>query len=339
MEMSSLGNKKQIPVMLKEVLAEFDDYLININNNFDNPAIILDLTLGDAGHSYNLLRIAKSKLKDFRLVSLDWDIASINYVLRNFSTEISRFIKCDINCDNIHISSLHTNNKWDVIQSNFLWVDKLFEKINYSKAFFVIADLGVSSRQLLAKNRGFSYKNPSILDMRMAKEYQEVIASDILNAFSKKELRNLFVRTIGLSKDLASYIANKIIKARLEKPFGDKDDVKRLSIISYDLKYKNLGKFGYFKYNPTTLLLLALRIAVNSELENLFNIWSKLKNIVLQNARVIFLGFHSAEWEILETVPQLYNFELKKVLAVSSKEKAQNKRARSAKMFVFEYHE
>jgi len=324
--------------MLKEVLSEFNNYFLNIKNSYKKQAVILDLTLGDAGHSYSLLRVAKNKLKDFRLVSLDWDIAAINYVLRNFNNEISKIVKCDIHCNNMSITKLHTDCNWDVVQSNFLWVDKLFEKMNYPKAFFIIADLGVSSRQLLAKNRGFSFRDSSILDMRMAKEYQEVIASDILNAFSKKELRNLFVRTIGLSKDLASYIANKIIRARQEKPFGDQDDVKRLSTISYNLKFKNLGRFAHFKYNPATLLLLALRMTVNSELENLFSVWGKLKNVVTKNARVIFLGFHSAEWEVLETVPQLYNFELKKVLAVSKKEKVQNKRARSAKMFVFEYN-
>ncbi len=337
-------NKKQVPVMLEDVKRLFKNYVVNIASNDNNEQVyVVDLTLGDAGHSLMFLeQIDEYKSENFinggKLLSVDWDKMAINYVLKQYKNRINTVFYCDIGCDSFTETEVYNkDSNWYVVLSNFVWIDKVVEQIQFPKIDFVLVDLGVSTRQLLSKNRGFSFNGSSSLDMRMSKDFLNVKAYDLLNGLSMHEIRDMYVATIGMPKSVASKVADLIVKERDNKPFGDNDDKKRLQKIANYLQKRRIWRFGDTKLNSLTLLLLGLRVAVNAEKRHIFDLWHSLSRIMKQKAEVIAIGFNSTEWEILESTPMLYGFNLVEVFSVNAVEAKKNPRSRSAKLFRFRY--
>ena len=133
--------------------------------------IYVDLTLGRAGHSKEILK----KLTTGKLICLDKDIEAINQ-----SNEILKKI----------------NSNYVLIKSDFRFLSDVLKKMNIEKVDGIIADLGVSSPQLDNVNRGFSYSRNSDLDMRMDID-QSLTAKYILNNYSFETLNKLLIDNLG----------------------------------------------------------------------------------------------------------------------------------------------
>lgn len=205
----------------------------------------------------------------------------------------------------------------------------------------ILADIGVSSLQLDKQDRGFSFGSDK-LDMRMD-QGSSFSASDVINSYSQNDLERVLKEygEIGNYKNLA----NEIVKNR---PFSSVDElVKKLDKFLY--KGKNI--------HPATLLLQAIRIEVNSELQELESLLDTIENSNLKDCTVAIISFHSLEDRIVKNYFARWAKDCicpddamrcscgknhskgkvltKKPIVAQKDELTQNKRSRSAKMRVF----
>ncbi len=149
----------------------------------------------------------------------------------------------------------------------------------------IVLDLGVSSMQLDRAERGFSFRNPGPLDMRM--ERQGTSAADLVNRLPEAELADLLL-TYGEEKR-ARRIAKAIIAARTEAPI---ETTQRLA----DIVRRALGgKAAAQRIDPATRTFQALRIAVNDELGEIDRGLCAAEKILAPGGRLVAVAFHSLE--------------------------------------------
>ena len=221
-----------------------------------------------------------------------------------------------------------------------------FHKTNFSQIgnFFeddslmgVLIDCGVSSPQLDEPERGFSFQKDGPLDMRFNKN-QELTCSDIIENYSEKELSQILWK-LGEEEE-SRRIAKFIVKRREVKRFESTTDLADVI---------ELAKRKRTKKHSATKSFQALRMAVNSELENLSNCLEVLKTKLKRSGRLVVISFHSLEDRIakqtFKTQPNLVEkkipifndinqekFTVSKVLLATDYEISMNPRSRSAKM-------
>lgn len=229
-----------------------------------------------------------------------------------------------------------------IIKSDF---GSALSKIDTSEIVGILADIGVSSLQLDKRERGFSFESQT-LDMRMDSS-QEFSAYDVVNHYSEAELERI-IRVYGEER-YSKKIASIIVKKRKESKITS---AKELSTL--------IGAhFRGGKINPATLTFQAIRIEVNSELEQLENLLENVKNLP-QNGRILgIISFHSLEDRIVKTAfkewskncicpPEsmrcmcgnnnaLGEIITKKPLTASQTELKENPRSRSAKLRAFKF--
>lgn len=211
-------------------------------------------------------------------------------------------------------------NKITLVNANFTQIDEIAKKNGFEKVDGIVFDLGVSNLHLKDLSRGFSFTNPEAeLDMRLNKESQGVKASDLLNVLRKDQLIDLFSET--LEKSSVRWIAGRIISFRQRRKFEKVGDL---------LNVCQGLKTGKKKLNEATLPFLALRIAVNSELDNLKNTLPKAYRLLKEGGNLIIITFHSKEERIVK------DFLGKKsdFITPTLEEINKNQRSRSAKMWV-----
>lgn len=219
--------------------------------------IYVDLTLGRAGHSKEILK----KLTIGKLICLDKDIEAINQ-----SNEILKKI----------------NSNYVLIKSDFRFLSDVLKKMNIEKVDGIIADLGVSSPQLDDVNRGFSYSQNSDLDMRMDID-QSLTAKYILNNYSFETLNKLLIDNADVK--FSQRIAKEIIKNR---PFNESFELVDL--------LKNILPAKLLKQkNPAKQVFQALRIAVNDELNAINYLLKQIPNLLNKNGKFLAISFHSKE--------------------------------------------
>lgn len=219
--------------------------------------IYVDLTLGRAGHSKEILK----KLTTGKLICLDKDIEAINQ-----SNEILKKI----------------NSNYVLIKSDFRFLSDVLKKMNIEKVDGIIADLGVSSPQLDNVNRGFSYSQNSDLDMRMDID-QSLTAKYILNNYSFETLNKLLIDNADVK--FSQRIAKEIIKNR---PFNESFELVDL--------LKNILPAKLLKQkNPAKQVFQALRIAVNDELNAINDLLEQIPNLLNKNSKFLAISFHSKE--------------------------------------------
>ena len=225
-----------------------------------------------------------------------------------------------------------------------------FHKTNFSQIgnFFeddslmgVLIDCGVSSPQLDEPERGFSFQKDGPLDMRFNKN-QQLTCSDIIENYSEKELSQILWK-LGEEEE-SRRIAKFIVKRREVKRFESTTDLANLIELA---KRKRTTK------HSATKSFQALRMAVNSELENLSNCLEVLKTKLKRSGRLVVISFHSLEDRIakqtFKTQPNLIEkkipifndikqekFTVSKVLLATDDEVSMNPRSRSAKMRLIE---
>ena len=285
------------PVLLKEVL----DALVP-SDGINRDAWILDATLGDGGHTIDLLR-AGMKVKGIdqdpqalkraqtRLVSLEFDESCYILEKRNFAD----------------LSDLGS-----------------FKGILF--------DLGVSTLQLQDPTRGFSIKRDGPLDMRMDPSLS-VSAKELINGLNKGELNELFSKG---GEKLAKPIAAAVVLAREVSPITKTSELANI----VEKVYRRIGKIS--KIHPATKVFQALRIVVNDELNNLKEVLPQALEHLEPKGRIVVLSFHSIEDKIIKekfTGWQKNGFGrviTKKPVFPTAEEISENPYARSAKMRVFE---
>lgn len=290
-----------IPVMLNECIESL---------NIKPDGIYVDLTLGRAGHSKQILKL----LSNGKLIAFDKDIIAIE-------ESYSRLIKI--------------NNNFQLIHSDFKNLKSELQKMGINQVDGILADLGVSSPQLDNANRGFSYSKDGFLDMRMDQS-QSLKAWDIVNNWSVEQLVSIFKKNADVK--LPSVIANAISKNRPIDTTSQLVDIVKSCLPAKILKVKN----------PAKTVFQAIRIAVNNEFESIKCVLKDSLDLLKKDGVIAFITFHSLEDKIVKDFfgnlirskidPKIPIQEERKffvkVLKPSKTEILENKRSRSAKLRV-----
>ncbi len=249
---------EHIPVLLKEVIEGL---------NIRKDGKYLDLTLGRAGHSSEILkRLDKNGL----LIGVDQDDEAIAKSEERLG----------------HISS-----NFVLVRDNFVNIDEILKNLKIDKVDGILMDLGVSSPQFDDESRGFSYRFDSELDMRMDKR-NNVTAKRIVNEYSIQELTRIF-NEYGEEK-YSFQIARNIVKSRENKPIETTFEL--VDIIKRSKPSKELSKVGH----PAKQVFQALRIEVNDEINVLKNTLGKALSHLNKNGRLAVITFHSGEDKIVK---------------------------------------
>ena len=293
--------------MQKTVL--LNETIEGLNLERFEKGVVLDGTFGGGGHS---LLICK-KYPKVKIVALDQD----NSVLERAK---DKFENCDITFYN----------------SNFRDLDKVLEKEEIGKVNGIIFDLGLSSDQLEASGRGFSFlKNePLLMTMKENPVSEDLSARDIVNDWSEESLGKI-IQGYGEEK-FWKRIAHAIAVSRENKKIETTTDLVRVIEEAVPSAYKR-GKLHF-----ATRTFQAIRIAVNDELgalrEGLEKGWEALE----AGGRIGVISFHSLEDRIVKKFSKEKKEEgkgrliNKKPIGGSKEEIKENPRARSAKLRIIE---
>ena len=300
-----------ISVLLKETIE---------NLNLSDNSIIVDCTLGYAGHSSEILK----RIRNGKLYAFDQDADAIKY-------------------SNEKLKKISSN--FEIIKSNFSRLKLELEKRNVNLVDGIMYDLGVSSPQLDTDERGFSFHKDSKLDMRMDRS-QELSAYEVVNNYSYDELFRI-IKNYGEEK-YASSIAKNIISARSTKNIETTMELTDIIKSSVPFKYRN-------EKHPARKTFQAIRIEVNDELNVFEKSLREALDLIRVNGRICVITFHSLEDRIcknifkeVSSVPKelaklpIIPDELKPKYKIidcidpSLNEIENNKRSRSAKLRVIE---
>ena len=224
------------------------------------------------------------------------------------------------------------------IKTNFSKID---EFIKDNSLTGVLIDCGVSSPQLDEPQRGFSFQKKGPLDMRFNQK-QKLTCKDVIEKFSEKEISTILWK-FGEEKE-SRKIAKSIVKHREKNAINNTLDLAEIIKAAKTIKTKK---------HPATKSFQALRMAVNSEIENLSVCLEKIKDKLIKSGKLIIISFHSLEDRIakqtfkpkinfyekdipLKHEEVLDEFKISKIIYPSTEEISLNPRARSAKMRIVE---
>jgi 16S rRNA (cytosine1402-N4)-methyltransferase len=266
--------------------------------------IYVDATLGAGGHSAAIA----ARLSSGRLISLDRD----GQALQIAQERLKEFA-----------------NKVSFVQTAFSKITEAVRGLGIATVDGVLADLGVSSMQLDRPERGFSFRETGPLDMRMSSgeaEEDTLTAEEIVNRWQEKEVADLLYREAE-ERD-SRRIARAIVKAR---PI--RDTAHLATVVAGARK-----QWGRQKLHPATKTFLALRIAVNRELEELGQFLYRTPATMNSRGRWVILTYHSREDRPVKRAFQEGEREgtlrvlTKHVIVPSEEEQRANPRSRSAKL-------
>ena len=173
-----------------------------------------------------------------------------------------------------------------LVNDNFVNLEAICERYHFHPVDGILFDLGVSSLQLDTAERGFSFHLDAPLNMRFDSE-QGLTASDIVNSFSEQELAKL-IEKYGEERH-SRRIARHIVQNR---PIATTVELARL------VEQALGGKRA--KIHPATRTFMALRIAVNSELQNLELALKQTIDILRPGGRLTVISYHSLEDRIVK---------------------------------------
>ncbi len=314
-----MANEQEIVFRHKSVL--LDEVLEQLNIREDG--IYVDGTLGGAGHAGEVCK----RLKGGTFVGIDQDADAIAVA----SERLSKYPFAK------------------VVRSNYSEMKTVLQNLGIEKVSGILLDLGVSSYQLDTAERGFSYREEDApLDMRMDNR-MEMTAKDIVNGYSEKELFRI-IRDYG-EDPFAKNIAKHIVMRREKKELVTCGDLNEAIRAAIPMKIqKNLG-------HPSKRTFQAIRIELNGELRVLQNTLDDMIDLLEENGRLCIITFHSLEDRIVKSgfkkrenpceCPPSFpvcvcgkksagTVITRKPILPSETECEENKRAKSAKLRVFE---
>ncbi len=286
--------------------------------------VYVDGTLGGGGHS---LEIAKRMAGQGRLIGIDRDEAAIEAAgerLRDMGELVT------------------------IVRGNFDRMPSIVQALGIQRVNGIILDLGVSSYQLDTADRGFSYMQDAPLDMRMDQREKRT-AGDIVNGYSEHELFRI-IRDYGEER-FAQNIAKHIVAERERKRIETTGELA--SIIRASIPKKVQATGGH----PAKRTFQAIRIELNGELTALEDSLDGMIDLLDDGGRIAVITFHSLEDRIVKAAfrrnenpctcppdfpvcvcgkkPKGFVVTRKPVIP-SEEETAENPRAKSAKLRVFE---
>ncbi len=293
-----------IPVLLEESIAAL---------SLSSGGIYADVTLGGGGHTREILS------------GLD-----------NSST----LIVMDMDSD--ALANAPKDKRLILVHNNFRFLGNYLKYYGIDKLDGVLADLGVSSHQFDTKERGFSFRFDSPLDMRMNKKAKQS-AAQIINTYNQEALASLFFRYGELQK--GRELAKLICEARINNEINTTEDLREVlkPLLPKHAEHKFLAK-----------VYQALRIEVNSEMKALELFLTGLTDIIKPGGRVVIITYHSLEDRMVKNFMRSGNINgeidkdiygryespfrviTKKPVLPSEEEISLNTRARSAKLRVAE---
>lgn len=291
------------PVLLQSSV----DYLVT------NPdGTYVDVTYGGGGHSREIL----SRLGSGRLIAFDQDSdAQANLV---------------------------EDERFTFVPSNFKNLSRFLKYHHAYPVDGILADLGVSSHQFDTPERGFSYREDGVLDMRMNTNAGKS-AQDIVNQYDEQALSQVFYRYGELSDGRT--LARRIVKAREERPIRTTQELVEALKPSLPRGRENKSLSRIFQ---------ALRIEVNQEMEALEAFLAQTVEALKIGGRLVVISYHSLEDRMVKNFMRAGNFSgevekdfygnpqtpfkliTRKALVPDDEEINLNPRARSAKLRVAE---
>ena len=304
-----------VPVLYEEVIAGLD---------IKPDGVYADGTLGGAGHSSG---ICERLGKDGWLIGIDRDSDALRAAaekLKNFSC------------------------RRDLIKSNYSEIKLVMSQLGAQKLDGALLDLGVSSFQLDAPERGFSYMHDAPLDMRMNAD-DSLTAEDVVNGYSEADLARI-IRDYGEERwaaRIAQFIAKERKDHRIRSTFELVDIIKA----AMPAAARREGP------HPAKRTFQAIRIEVNDELGHLESALTDFMDVLAPKGRLAVISFHSLEDRIVKEAfakrldpcicpPEFpvctcgRKADVKKVtkkpVTAGEEELAQNPRARSAKLRIIE---
>ncbi len=221
----------------------------------------IDCTLGGGGHAAGILELSSP---DGRLLGIDADPDAL---------------------ERARVRLLPFGDRATLRHGNFSRLMEIAAEAGFTQVDGILLDLGLSSDQLAAQGRGFSFQRDEPLDMRFSPD-QPVTASDLVNSLSERELADL-IRRYG-EEPRARRIARAIVKARPVQTTGQLADI----ILHLT------GRRG--KLHPATRTFQALRIAVNEELAALEAALPQAVELLKPGGRLAVITFHSLEDRIVK---------------------------------------
>lgn len=257
---NNVTEPKHVPVMLERCIALLAPAISRPN------AIVIDATLGLAGHSIAMLE----QFPNLRLIGIDRDekaLAISRERLANYAERIT------------------------LVHAVYDEISEVLADLGIPSVDGILFDLGVSSMQLDIADRGFSYNQDAQLDMRMNNE-DSLTAAEILNTYSHGELARI-ISHYGEEK-FASRVASAIVKARETSPIETTVQLVELIKSAIPAAARRTGG------NPAKRTFQALRIEVNSELSVLERAIPQSLSALNAGGRVVVLSYHSLEDKIVK---------------------------------------
>ncbi len=177
-----------------------------------------------------------------------------------------------------------------LVQGRFSDLAEIARGLGFEKVAGVVLDIGVSSMQLDEAARGFSFAKDGPLDMRMAQSGPS--AKDLVNSLEANQLANI-IFILG-EEPRSRAIAREIVKARSEAPLLTTFDLVRA------IERATGPQRATDRTHPATRTFQALRIHVNSELDELAVALSAAEEILAEGGRLVVVSFHSLEDRIVK---------------------------------------
>lgn len=325
-----LSEPGHVPVLPKQVLA------LLAPRSGQN---CLDCTIGRGGHA---CLIAPRLAPGGRYVGLDADPANADYCR-----------------DRLRQMGLK-NVSLTVEQANFADAADLLTHLGMERTDLLLADLGFASNQMNDPSRGLSFTTNGPLDMRFDPSAGRP-ATDLVNQLGEHELADLIFQ-FGEERR-SRKIARNIVEQRRQSPIKTTWDLARIVHQAFGgrarstVRHRNSpdhvnggteakgrpvrdirGRRWRGRIDPATRTFMALRIAVNAELDALRKLLDRLPNLVAPQGVVVFISFHSLEDRLVKQAFVRYEKDGKaqrltpKPLLADENERRDNPRSRSAKL-------
>ena len=287
--------------------------------------IYADCTLGGSGHAGAIL---EKIIPDGILIGIDQDIDAIKNAKRKLKPyEL-----------NIHL-----------FHDNFINLPKILSQLNITAVDGILLDLGISFHHLDSSGRGFSFRKDEPLDMRMNIE-SDTTAEELINTMDEKSLAEIFFK-YGEER-YSRKIARKIVNVRKKEKIKSSRQLAEIVCRAVSGKASSRRRI-----HPATRVFMAVRIAVNKELNILNSFMETAFDLLKPEGRFCILSFHSLEDRIVKRKIKLLEGRCicspalprcvcnntrvirsltKKVLRPTEEEIVANPMARSARMRVVE---
>ena len=230
--------------------------------------VYVDGTIGGCGHAR---AICEKIFPGGRFIGIDQDIDAIS----NAETVLKDYTS------NIHL-----------FHGNFISLPEFLTQLEIDRVDGILLDLGLSLHHIENSGRGFSFRKDEPLDMRMDIQSPQT-AENLINNLSQVELQKLF-KEYGEERR-AKQIARNIIKIRRQKKIQTSKQLAQIIVDSIPAQ----AAFKQ-KIHPATRVFMALRIAVNRELERLETFLEYAVDLLNPGGRLCVLAFHSLEDRIVK---------------------------------------